>query len=474
MVLPSRSSASRRRRDDAGKFFVGVLILLGLVASIFLVFSNSLQYVRVGLVAALWAAAIGALAATRYRKESSVDRAKVRDLQTVYELQLEREVSARREYELGVEARVRHEVGADAAELAALRGELAVLRANLQRLFDGDLPGQRPALHADATRVAELPGRTTGSANGSSSNAEWPTPVFEPGHPTPPSFATPYDEPVTAETATVPEEDTDRAPGWSDAFTEAPAGPPHGSTVWSPPGQGGEQPKWPWEVKQPESGEVHGRRAPGPDDDADTGPQRAVPPRLSKPAGATASGSAGASGGKQAGARTPASKSGPLTSTGKSAGSWPAANKSAGSWPAADGQATTGAPTGSRASAGTPAAEQAPAPARLTSSADPRSGATTGPVVNPARASVGTPTSSVSGSPVAPEPATTSTYGLPSTPPADPADPDAAPGKGAGGAIGTPSARRRRRADTEEDPAARRLSVAEIMANLQSEQKRGG
>ncbi|WP_067647985.1 DUF6779 domain-containing protein [Nocardia harenae] len=435
MVPPSRSSASRRRRDDAGKFFVGTLVLLGLVASIFLVFSNSLQFVRVGLVAALWAAAIGALAATRYRKESAVDRAKVRDLQTVYELQLEREVSARREYELGVESRVRHEVGADAAELAALRGELAVLRANLQRLFDGDLPGQRPALHADATRVHELPGRAAAAANGSSSNAEWPTPVFEPGHPAPPSFATPYDEPVTAETATVPEEDLDRAPGWSGAFSEAPADPPHGSTVWSPPGRGAEQPKWPWEVKEPQGGAEHpGRRAPGPDDDADTGPQRAVPPRLSKPAAA-------APASKAAGARPAASKPGAQASTGKTAGSWPTADH--------------------------------PAEPRLTVPPDPAAGATTGPVVNPARASVGTPTSSVSGSSATPDAAVTSTYGLPSTPPADPADPAATPGRGAGGAIGTPSARRRRRADTEEDPSTRRLSVAEIMANLQSEQKRG-
>ncbi|UGT59588.1 DUF6779 domain-containing protein [Nocardia asteroides] len=510
MVSPSRSSASRRRRDDAGKFFVGVLILLGLIASIFLVFSNSLQYVRVGLVAALWAAAIGALAATRYRRESSADRAKVHDLQTVYELQLEREVSARREYELGVESRVRHEVGADAAELAALRGELAVLRTNLQRLFDGDLPGQRPALHADATRVHELPGRSAAAANGSSSNAEWPTPVFEPGHPAPPSFATPYDEPVTAETATVPEEDPDRAPGWSGAFTEAPADLPHGSTVWSPPAQGAEQPKWPWEVKQPDEGadDVPGRRAPGPDDDADTGPQRAVPPRLSKPAGAAASG------GSAAGARPSASKpgspspagrtgspspasrpgfsaaagrTGSPASTGKAAGSWPTADKapssratgdrSADSRATADrsagSRANAGDPVGAQASAGNPDREQAPAGPRLTSAPDPLSGANTGPVVNPARASVGTPTSAVSGSPAAPDAPAPATYGLPSTPPADPADPAATPGRAAGGAIGTPSARRRRRADTEEDPSTRRLSVAEIMANLQSEQKRG-
>ncbi|WP_327094359.1 hypothetical protein OIE68_29890 [Nocardia vinacea] len=249
MVSPSRSSTSRRRRDDAGKLFIGVLILLGLVASVFLVFSDRLQFVRIGLVAALWAAVIGALAATRYRKEATIDKAKVRDLQTVYELQLEREVTARREYELGVEARVRAEVGADAAEMAALRAELTVLRESLQRLFDGDLPMDRPALRADATRIHELPSAFGNSANNSSANADtWLdmafqqspstlTPVFESDHPEPPRFASPFDDPVTAETAIVSVDDLDAADiadaeidndpltttgGWADAFTEDP------------------------------------------------------------------------------------------------------------------------------------------------------------------------------------------------------------------------------------------------------------
>lgn len=226
---------------------MGVLIVLGLVASVFLIFSNSVEFVRVGLVAALWAAAIGALAATKYRKEATIDKAKVRDLQTVYELQLEREITARREYELGVEARVREEVGADAAELAALRAELTVLRQSLQRLFDGDLPTDRPALRADATRIQELTSSGAESGNNSSANAGmWSmsadqqprssmTPIFEPDHPEPPVFASPFDDPVTAETAIVSlDDDADEADqadaeqahsaeprGWADAFTEA-------------------------------------------------------------------------------------------------------------------------------------------------------------------------------------------------------------------------------------------------------------
>ncbi|MBF6173194.1 DUF6779 domain-containing protein [Nocardia blacklockiae] len=201
---------------------------------------------RVGLVAALWSAAIGVLAATRYRRESAVDRVKMRDLQTVYELQLRREIAARHEYELGVESRVRAEVGAEAAEMAALRAELAVLRESLQRLFDGDLPVERPALRADVVRVPELPSR---SANGSSPDTDtwdaWSvpavprgsvTPVFEAGHPEPPVFAGPDDDPVTAETSVVAADGEQPAPApgnkWS-AWVGAGDHDPYPSDSWT-------------------------------------------------------------------------------------------------------------------------------------------------------------------------------------------------------------------------------------------------
>lgn len=220
MVSPSRSTPPRRRRDDAGKLFIGALILLGLTASVFLIFSENVQYVRVGLVAALWAAVIGALAATRYRKDAAVDKAKVRDLQTVYELQLEREINARREYEMGIEARVRAEVGADATEIAALRAELALLRQNLQVLFDGALPDEQLALQADAVRIDALPAAGFDAFDDADhdfadspvdANAAWFGPWQQPPsalkpvfmQPVSANFADPYDDPVTAETSAV-------------------------------------------------------------------------------------------------------------------------------------------------------------------------------------------------------------------------------------------------------------------------------
>ncbi|WP_218025910.1 DUF6779 domain-containing protein [Nocardia miyunensis] len=249
MVPPARSSTSRRRRVDAGKLIIGGLVLLGLIASAFLILSSSVQLIRVGLVVALWAAVIGALAASRYRREAAIDQAKVHDLQTVYKLQLEREITARREYELGVEARVRQEVAADAGEMAALRAELTALRESLQRLFDGDLLADRPALRADAIRLQELPGAyaaTTPSANDNPEEtdtwdawsspvvARYPvTPVFEPDHPEPPAFASPYDEPVTAETSVVTAEDLAAAEADHDESAHAANTPPSPTPIGS-------------------------------------------------------------------------------------------------------------------------------------------------------------------------------------------------------------------------------------------------
>lgn len=210
---------------------VAALVALAVVASLFLIFSNSVQLLRVGLVIALWAATLGAIAMTKYRRESAADKAKVRDLQKVYELQLEREISARREYELGVEARVRGEAVLDTSEIAALRAELAALRGNLEILFEGKMPADRTALTAEARRMRELgsgvgtpassqphqqqPQQATGYRRTLEPDPEYPgtaaTPTFAPdpayaGAGRGQTFATPFDEPVTAEVALVPEE----------------------------------------------------------------------------------------------------------------------------------------------------------------------------------------------------------------------------------------------------------------------------
>ena len=166
---------------------VAGLLALAMIASLLLIFSESVQLLRVAVVVALWAATVGAIAMNKYRRESALDRAKADDLKTVYELQLQREIAARREYELTVEEKVRADLKLDAGEMAALRTELATLRRTLEMLFDGRLPDDVVALEGQAEKLRELSEAARVSAP----------------RPSGPAFASPDDEPVTAETESV-------------------------------------------------------------------------------------------------------------------------------------------------------------------------------------------------------------------------------------------------------------------------------
>ncbi|MFA3894291.1 DUF6779 domain-containing protein [Rhodococcus qingshengii] len=220
MTNSGRSKSARRSKRSASQMIIAALLALAVIASLFLIFSNSVQLLRVGLVVALWAATLGAIAMTKYRRESALDKAKVADLQTVYELQLEREISARREYELSVEGRVRREVTADADELAGLRAELVALRRNLEALFEGGLLPEQTALKTDSTRVPELGGSSYGAYQPAPSGLYVPgAGQSGPSQPTPNvgGLASPNDDPVTAETTVVFAETS-----WRDSSFVAP------------------------------------------------------------------------------------------------------------------------------------------------------------------------------------------------------------------------------------------------------------
>ncbi|MDT8910964.1 DUF6779 domain-containing protein [Amycolatopsis sp. PS_44_ISF1] len=135
---------------------VGFLLAIG--ATLALVLSDDLRFLRLGIVAALWAALIGAFLAVRYRKHAAHSEDTVAEAQAVYELELEREIAARREYELEIEAETREAAQAHSREeLEALRAEVSALRESLQSLFGGgEVLLERVALTAQATRMRSL------------------------------------------------------------------------------------------------------------------------------------------------------------------------------------------------------------------------------------------------------------------------------------------------------------------------------
>ncbi|WP_460437904.1 DUF6779 domain-containing protein [Amycolatopsis stemonae] len=134
---------------------VGFVLAIG--ATLALVLSDDLRYLRLGIVAALWAALIGAFLAVKYRKHAAHSEDAVAEAQAVYELELEREIAARREYELEMEAESRSAADdRSREELEALRAEVSALRDSLQSLFGGEVLLERVALTAQATRMRKL------------------------------------------------------------------------------------------------------------------------------------------------------------------------------------------------------------------------------------------------------------------------------------------------------------------------------
>ncbi|GAA1883353.1 DUF6779 domain-containing protein [Williamsia serinedens] len=149
-----RSAGTRRSRRGPAQWLLGLLLVLAIGASIAMIFSPDRSIVAsLAVIAALWAAVIGAILVTKFRRQADSAEAKTRDLRVVYELQLEREIAARKQYELGVEAQIRREVRAESsAELRALQEQVASLRASVEALV-GELPDQRVALEAERLRA---------------------------------------------------------------------------------------------------------------------------------------------------------------------------------------------------------------------------------------------------------------------------------------------------------------------------------
>lgn len=152
----------RRRRHKSHSVLIALLFILAIVASVFLVASNSVEALRVGIVAALWAAFLGALAVTKYRKEAEADRAKMRDLRLVYEMQLSREVSARRRHELTVESKIRRELEAEvrsdtSEQLAAVHRELSTIRGHLEYAFNKSIDASEEQIAIAAPSGEESP-----------------------------------------------------------------------------------------------------------------------------------------------------------------------------------------------------------------------------------------------------------------------------------------------------------------------------
>jgi uncharacterized protein DUF6779 len=114
---------------------LGTAVMAAAAAAVLTLGIQDARLLRLGLIAALWAALLGAFATARIRGEISSCVEHADHLRTVYQLELEREVAARREHALTVERELREQAElSQRREIVELRTELAAMRANLERV----------------------------------------------------------------------------------------------------------------------------------------------------------------------------------------------------------------------------------------------------------------------------------------------------------------------------------------------------
>ncbi|MEV5537972.1 DUF6779 domain-containing protein [Saccharopolyspora shandongensis] len=153
------STESESRKGRSTILWVGALVLAAAATAV-LVVSNDVRYLRLGLVAALWSALIGAFAVAKLRHRVVQGEELVADRQRIYELELEREIAARHEFELEAEAEARRQAAEESeGEIKELQAELRRLRESLEQVMGGDVLFERVALRAESTRVRSLPER---------------------------------------------------------------------------------------------------------------------------------------------------------------------------------------------------------------------------------------------------------------------------------------------------------------------------
>lgn len=168
-------------RGSGRVLMIGTFVLVSAAAVVLALGTYDARLLRLGLVAALWAALLGAFAVARMQRDSSSCVDQVDQLRTVYQLELEREVAARREHILAVERELREQAElSQRSEIVELRAELAAMRANLDRLVGGNPLVDRVA---EPARVFPLPVHptpgSTGFGPGRATSSWWsaPSPV---------------------------------------------------------------------------------------------------------------------------------------------------------------------------------------------------------------------------------------------------------------------------------------------------------
>jgi hypothetical protein len=122
-------------RGSARVLMMSTVVMGASAAVVLALGTQDARLLRLGVVAALWAALLAAFTTARARREVSSRAEHADQLRAVYQLELQREVVARREHALAVERALREQAQLwQQREIGQLRAELAAIGGNLAQL----------------------------------------------------------------------------------------------------------------------------------------------------------------------------------------------------------------------------------------------------------------------------------------------------------------------------------------------------
>ena len=134
--------------------FLWVLIGLAIVASVLMMFSDSDAWQKIAVLAALWAAALGAFLVMKMRGESKADADRVAQLEN----QLDRERARADEERARSEQAIARSEESDET-LVAIREQLDAMRTQLEELTGRTYEYEPNSITASATRLREIGSR---------------------------------------------------------------------------------------------------------------------------------------------------------------------------------------------------------------------------------------------------------------------------------------------------------------------------
>lgn len=155
------SSAAASEPSGFSRFLMFGLVVLALLASVLMLFMDSDGWLKVALIAALWAAFFGMVLVLRYSGALKLAREQVENQESYFQSQLEQERAQLERREAATQAKYAAEAKKSQDQrdkhLEDLRAELAHMRKQLAELTGENFDeGEQRAVRATAERVREL------------------------------------------------------------------------------------------------------------------------------------------------------------------------------------------------------------------------------------------------------------------------------------------------------------------------------